>query len=145
MAACGAGAPTVSAPESSAAASLAASPTSSVPSAEAVPRTLLAARYLAIARPANERLDHDFDRLEDASDGDLQATDADLRHAAATERRFDWQLLQLPLPPAEEAIARLLVTANESRARLFGARSDIDDADRATSLPPQRHRGERAG
>lgn len=79
---------------------------------------MLAARYLAIARPANERLDRDFDGLEDASHDDLAAAAADLRDAAATERRFDRQLLRLELPPAEETIARLMVSANESRARL---------------------------
>jgi hypothetical protein len=79
---------------------------------------VLAARYLAIARPANERLDRDFDGLQDASHDDLAVAAADLRDAAATERRFDRQLLRLELPPAEEAIARLMVLANQSRARL---------------------------
>jgi hypothetical protein len=86
--------------------------------AATVPRAVLAAQYLAIARPANKRLDHDFDGLQDASHDDLNAAARDLRDAAATERRFDRQLLRLSLPPAEEAIARLMVTANKSRARL---------------------------
>jgi hypothetical protein len=81
-----------------------------------------AARYLAIARPANRRLDHDFDDGLDGADwNNLAAARADLRDAAATERRFDRQLLRLPLPPATEAMARILVTANESRARLTDA------------------------
>jgi hypothetical protein len=81
-----------------------------------------AARYLAIARPANRRLDHDFDDgLEGEDRDDLAAARADLRDAAATERRFDRQLLRLPLAPATEAIVRILVSANESRARLTGA------------------------
>jgi hypothetical protein len=83
-----------------------------------VPRSVLAAQYLAIARPANKRLDRDFDGLEDASRDDLPAAAADLRDAAATELAFDRQLLRLELPPAEETIARLMVSANESRARL---------------------------
>jgi hypothetical protein len=87
-----------------------------------------AARYLAIARPANRRLDHDFDGLEDASHDDLGSARAFLRDAAATERHFDRQLLRLTLPPDVEAVARLLVAANQSRARL------TDAAARSTSL-----------
>jgi hypothetical protein len=81
-----------------------------------------AARYLAIALPANRRLNHDFDEgLDGADRHDLTAARADLRDAAATERRFDRQLLRLRLAPATEAMARILVTANESRARLTDA------------------------
>src|ERR1700678_2117915 len=75
-----------------------------------------AAAYLAIARPANRQLDRDFDGFDDNSRDNLAAAASDLRDAAATERRFDRQLLQLTLPPAAEAIARLMVTANQSRA-----------------------------
>jgi hypothetical protein len=91
-----------------------------------VPQRALAARYLAIARPANERLDHEFDGLGDASQDDLQAAAGDLRDAAATERAFDRQLLRLALPADEETIARLMVTANQARARL---------SDRAAASP----------
>lgn len=118
LAACGAAAPVTSPPAASAATSPATSATSSVAAAATVPRAVFAAQYLAIARPANERLDRDFDGLEDASHDDLQAAALDLRDASATERKFDRQLLRLSLPPAAERIAQLMVTANESRARL---------------------------
>ena len=83
-------------------------------------RRAAAREYLAIARPANRRLDADFDGLEDDR-GNLAAARADLRDAAATERRFDRRLLALDLPPATDTVARLLVTANEARARLTTA------------------------
>jgi hypothetical protein len=76
--------------------------------------------YLAIARPANRRLETDFDGLDDHR-GDLPAARADLRDAAATERQFDRRLLALRLPAATETVTRLLVTANEARARLTTA------------------------
>ena len=76
--------------------------------------------YLAIARPANRRLETDFDGLDDHRN-DLAAAKADLRDAAATERQFDRRLLALKLPAATETVARLLVTANEARARLTTA------------------------
>jgi len=76
--------------------------------------------YLAIALPANRRLETDFDGLDDHR-GDLAAAQADLRDAAATERQFDRRLLALKLPAATETAARLLVTTNEARARLTTA------------------------
>jgi hypothetical protein len=79
-----------------------------------------ARNYLAIARPANRRLETDFDGLDDHR-GDLPAARSDLRDAAATERQFDRRLLALRLPAATETVARLLVTANEARARLTTA------------------------
>jgi hypothetical protein len=82
-------------------------------------RRLGAARYLAIAQPANRRLDHDFDDGIDGPDRDnLAAADADLRDAASTERSFDRQLVLVPLAPDTEAMARILVAVNQSRARL---------------------------
>jgi hypothetical protein len=74
-------------------------------------------QYLAIATAGNRHLEHDFDGLR-ADHGDLQAARAYLRDAATTERLFDRRLLRLPLPARAKVIARLLVTANESRARL---------------------------
>jgi len=130
VAACGASPPGGSRPavpaSASAAPSGAVSPLPPGARVPAVPQRVLAARYLAIARPANERLDHEFDGLGDASQDDLQAAAADLRDAAATERAFDRQLLRLALPADEETIARLMVTANQARARL---------SDRAAASP----------
>ena len=83
-------------------------------------RKMAARGYLAIARPANRRLETDFDGLKEDG-GNLAAAQADLRDAAATEREFDRRLLALKLPPATEAVARRLVTVNEARARLATA------------------------
>lgn len=89
---------------------------------------MLAARYLAIALPANRRLEVDFDGLKDHERDDLPAAVADLNAAAATERQFDRNLLSLTLPPAVKAMARLMVSANQARARLSS------EAARSTSL-----------
>ena len=115
LTACGTGAPTTSSRASGAV-----SPEHSAASgaAAAAPQSVLGAEYLAIALPANKRLDHDFDGLEDASGDDLRAATADLRDAAVTERKFDRELIRLQLPPAEKTIARLMVIANTARARL---------------------------
>jgi len=83
-------------------------------------RKAAARSYLAIARPANRRLETDFDGLDNHR-GNLAAAQADLRDAAATERQFDRRLLALNLPAPTETAARLLVTANEARARLTTA------------------------
>jgi len=98
-----------------------ASPTAPTGQAISPAQQKVAARsYLAIARPANRRLETDFDGLDDHRN-DLAAAEADLRDAAVTERRFDRRLLALRLPAATETVARLLVTANEARARLTTA------------------------
>ncbi len=103
--------------------------TSSPPGALSAPaRSALAERYLAIALPANRRLNADFDGFDDHNHDDLGAATADLRAAAATERQFDQRLLRIDLPADSAVIARLMVTANESRARL------ADEAARSASL-----------
>jgi hypothetical protein len=84
----------------------------------AAARRALAARYLAIAQPANHQLDHDFDGLKDHEGDNLAAAEADLRAAAATERRFDRQLIAITFPPPTEPIVRLLYAANQARAAL---------------------------
>jgi hypothetical protein len=78
----------------------------------------LAARYLAIAQPANHQLDHEFDGVKDDEKGNLAAARADLRAAAATERRFDRQLMAITFPPPTEPIVRLLYRVNQARAAL---------------------------
>jgi hypothetical protein len=98
--------------------------TSPPPGALSAPdRSTLAKRYLAIALPANRQLDADFDGFHDNTHDDVAAARADLRAAAATERQFDHRLLRISLPADSEVIARLVVTANESRARLTRPRA----------------------
>ena len=81
--------------------------------------TAMAARYMAIARPANRELDHEFDGFDDhVKDGDLAAARADLRAAVVTERRFDRQLIALSFPPRTEPFVRLLYRVNQARAEL---------------------------
>jgi DNA-binding GntR family transcriptional regulator len=81
--------------------------------------TAMAARYMAIARPANRELDHEFDGFDDhIKDGDLSAARADLRAAVVTERRFDRQLIALSFPPRTEPFVRLLYRVNQARAAL---------------------------
>jgi hypothetical protein len=84
-------------------------------------RGVLAARYLAIAQAGNRRLDHDFDALDGRDRDHLSAADADLRDIAATERVFDRRLAGIAFPPQTEMTARLLVIANQARARLTQA------------------------
>jgi len=78
----------------------------------------LAVRYLAIARPANHRLDEAVDGFNDHRRDDLAKAVADLRAQAATERQFDAQLAGIRFPAAIEAIARALIRANRSRIAL---------------------------
>jgi hypothetical protein len=92
--------------------------TSATEFATGAARQALAARYLAIAQPANRQLDHDFDGLEDNDDSHLAAADADLRAAAATEQRFDRLLLGITFPAGTAAIIRILYTVNQERAQL---------------------------
>jgi hypothetical protein len=80
--------------------------------------TAPAARYLAIAQPANHQLDHEFDAFKDNEKSNLAAAQADLRAAAATERRFDRQLITITFPPQTEPIVRLLYRVNQARAAL---------------------------
>jgi hypothetical protein len=102
-----------------AAAPVSAHPAHTARAPTAIQRRGPAARYLAIAQPANRMLDHDFDGQHDAEQrGDLAAADADLRAAAATERAFDRQLIALTFPPPAEPFVRLLYQVNQARAAL---------------------------
>jgi hypothetical protein len=88
--------------------------------------TAMAARYLAIARPANRELDHEFDGFDDhIKDGDLAAARADLRAAVVTERRFDRQLIALSFPPRTEPFVRLLYRVNQARAALTSTAAGV--------------------
>ena len=78
----------------------------------------LRARYLAIAQPANRQLDHEFDGLKDHEGDNLAVAQDDLRAAAATEGRFDRQLIAITFPPQTEPVVRLLYHVNQARAAL---------------------------
>ena len=85
----------------------------------------MAAKYMAIAQPANRELDHEFDGFGDhVKDGGLAAAQADLRAAAATERRFDRQLIALSFPPRTETYVRQLYRVNQARAVLTSTAAD---------------------
>lgn len=96
-------------------------PAASPGSASAGSGSPAAARYLAIALPANHRLDQGFDHLSGEDKSDLAASRADLLGIAATERQFDKDLLGLRLPDAAAHVAGILVQVNEQRARLTTA------------------------
>ena len=88
--------------------------------------TAMAARYMAIARPANRELDHEFDGFDDhLKDGDRAAARADLRAAVVTERRFDRQLIALSFPPRTEPFVRLLYRVNQARAELTSTAAGV--------------------
>jgi len=94
-------------------------PASQSPAAATAELTAMAARYMAIARPANRELDHGFNGFDDhIKDGDLAAARADLRAAVVAERRFDRQLIALSFPPRTEPFVRLLYRVNQARAEL---------------------------
>jgi hypothetical protein len=86
----------------------------------------MASTYMAIAKPANRELDHEFDGFDDhLKDGDLAAARADLRAAAVTERRFDRQLIALSFPPRTEPFVRLLYRVNQARASLTSTAAGV--------------------
>jgi hypothetical protein len=95
-------------------------PASPAASATPAPASIrrLAADYLAIALPANHRLDVEVDGFGDHRRDDLAQADADLRAEAATELHFDRQLSRIPFPAAIAAIARALIRANQRRIAL---------------------------
>ena len=78
----------------------------------------LAAAYMAIAVPANHRLDKEVDSYNDHARHDLAVAEADLRAEAATERWFDQRLLKIAFPSAIAATARALVRVNDERIDL---------------------------
>ena len=101
-------------------------PASQSPAATTAELTAMAARYMAIARPANRELDHEFDGFDDhIKDGDLAAARADLRAAVVTERRFDRQLIALSFPPRTEPFVRLLYRVNQARAELTSTAAGV--------------------
>jgi hypothetical protein len=78
----------------------------------------LARRYLAIAVPANHRLEIEVDGYARDARRDLAAAESQLRAEAATERWFDQRLSAIAFPPAIAVTARALIQANQRRAEL---------------------------
>ncbi|MGN6681377.1 MAG: hypothetical protein ACTHKL_26725 [Streptosporangiaceae bacterium] len=78
----------------------------------------LAKAYLAIAEPANHRLDAEVDKYEDERHHDLAAAESALRAQASTERQFDRNLAKIGFPPPIAATARALIGVNEIRATM---------------------------
>jgi hypothetical protein len=78
----------------------------------------LAAEYLAIAGPANHRLEGEEKGYTANAHRNLAAAESALRAQAATERWFDSRLLAIKLPALIAATARALVRANQSRIAL---------------------------
>jgi hypothetical protein len=78
----------------------------------------LASRYLAIANPANYRLDVEVDGYTDAQHDDLAEAKSDLRAEVATEHWFDTHLTAIIFLPHVAAIARTLIRINQQRAAM---------------------------
>jgi hypothetical protein len=78
----------------------------------------LAAKYLAIAQPANHSLDVENDGYTDAEHDDLAQARTDLLDEAATEARFDAQLLAIRFPAPVQKQVQALVRANKTRIQL---------------------------
>ncbi|HEX9067089.1 MAG TPA: hypothetical protein VF843_18420 [Streptosporangiaceae bacterium] len=78
-------------------------------------RTTLAAAYLAIALPANRKLDKAEKGYSDHCKTALSAAEAALRAQAAIERGFDRRLAAIRFPPAVAATAGALIRVNQIR------------------------------
>jgi hypothetical protein len=98
--------------------SSAARSTLSGPAAGRGGKQALAAAYLAIAQPANRRLDAEVGAFTDHQHQDLAAAGAALRAEAATEGRFDRLLARIPFPPSLASTARAVIQANQRRVML---------------------------
>jgi hypothetical protein len=99
----------------------------------------LASAYLAIAEPANRRLDTEVDGFTDHEHHDLAAAEAALRGEAATERRFDRLLREIQFPPPIATTARALIRANQRPAALTDEQARSSSVARLVSFTG-RHR-----
>ena len=84
-------------------------------------RRELAARYLAIAKAGNRRLEAEFGRLDGRDRTRLAAAHQDLLRVAVTERLFDKRLLGIAFPAATERFAQFLYWVNQARASMTAA------------------------
>ncbi len=117
--------------------------TGSRPAATPVPAwhlKALARKYLAVATPANHRLDTANDGFTESEHSDLAAAQADLKSEAATEHWFDRHLAKISFPPAIEAIVRSLIEANQNRIRLTDIQSKSGSLSQLKSFD-EAHRG----
>src|SRR5215472_8090289 len=78
----------------------------------------LAAEYMAIARRANRRLEHEVGTYRGYAHHDLGAAETQLRAEAVTERWFDQRLLRIQFPGRIAATAHALVAVNNLRIAL---------------------------
>lgn len=78
----------------------------------------LAAAYLAIALPANRRLDKENDSYKDSEHDNFVISKRDLRGEVATERDFDAKLLKINFPADVAEVAWTLVQVNNRRIAL---------------------------
>lgn len=78
----------------------------------------LAAAYLAVALPANRRLDKENDSYEDNEHDNFVTAKRELRGEIATERRFNAKLLKIDFPADIAAVAWSLAQANNRRIAL---------------------------
>jgi hypothetical protein len=107
-------------------------------------RCALARRYLAIAGPANNRLEVANDGYERDERNNLAAGRSDLRSEVATETSFDAQLAAIPFPPAIAAIARALIQANEQRSALTARQARSGSLAQLRSFDQQHRAGDAA-
>jgi len=89
---------------------------------------------MAIARPADRRLETEVDGYSDDARDDLTGAQADLRAEAATERWFDRRLLRIGFSPAIAAIARAMVQVNVRRIKLTERQAQASSISELRSL-----------
>jgi len=116
---------------------VACSSSTSGPSVNAPSVKALGAKYLAIAVPANKKLDHDFDAFTDAAHDDLATATAQLTAVAKVERAFDKDLTALHLPKPYATTAAALIAVNELRATLTERAATSSDLTQLHAFQPQ--------
>jgi hypothetical protein len=104
----------------------------------------LAVRYMAIAEPANERLDHEVGGYRDNSRHDLTAAEAELRAEVATEQQFDRQLSRMPFPLPVAATAHALIGANQIRIGLTSQQARSSSIAQLRSFDRRHHAADAA-
>ena len=114
----GCGTSTSAASSASSSASPSGGATASAAALSPAARKALAAKYLAIAQPANHSLDVEVDGYGDAEHDDLAQARKDLLGQVATEKLFDSQVLAIRFPAAIEHQVQALITANQARIQL---------------------------